>query len=31
VTLDGQPIEDGRIPLVDDGAQHEVVVAMIGA
>lgn len=30
VTLDGQVLENGEIPLVDDGAPHEVVVRARG-
>ena len=30
VTLDGQPVEDARVPLVDDGSAHQIVVTMIG-
>jgi cyclic beta-1,2-glucan synthetase len=28
--LDGSPVPDGRVPLADDGARHEVVVTMLG-
>jgi cellobiose phosphorylase len=31
VTLDGEPVEDGLVPLTDDGATHDVVVSMLGA
>jgi cellobiose phosphorylase len=31
VTLDGEPVPGGRVPLVDDGATHDVIVAMLGA
>ncbi len=31
VTLDGQRLAEGRVPLIDDGATHEVVVGLIGA
>ena len=30
VTLDGTRLDDGRVPLTDDGGAHEVVVTMIG-
>jgi cellobiose phosphorylase len=30
VTLDGQPVTGGLIPLVDDGKEHPVVVEMGG-
>jgi cyclic beta-1,2-glucan synthetase len=29
-TLDGAPVTDGRVPLVEDGGVHEVVVTMLG-
>jgi cellobiose phosphorylase len=28
VVLDGQPLKDGAIPLVDDQKEHQVVVTM---
>ena len=31
VTLDGQRLAEGRVPLTDDGATHEVVVGLLGA
>jgi len=31
VSLDGTPLEDMRVPLSDDGGEHDVVVAMLGA
>ncbi|MGB4581416.1 MAG: glucoamylase family protein [Coriobacteriia bacterium] len=31
ITLDGTRIEGTRVPLLDDGATHAVVVAMLGA
>jgi cyclic beta-1,2-glucan synthetase len=30
VTLDGAVVADGRVPLVEDGGPHEVVVTMLG-
>jgi hypothetical protein len=29
--LDGEPCEDLRVPLADDGAVHHVTVSMLGA
>lgn len=28
VTLDGKPLDEARVPLVDDGREHEVMVAL---
>ena len=30
MTLDGEPVEGVSIPLVDDGAEHDVVVTLLG-
>jgi cyclic beta-1,2-glucan synthetase len=31
MTLDGKPLDGARVPLVDDGREHEVVVALASA
>jgi cyclic beta-1,2-glucan synthetase len=30
ITLDGRALDDGRVPLTPDGAEHDVIVTMIG-
>jgi cellobiose phosphorylase len=30
ITLDGETTDDGRVALVDDGAEHSVVVTLLG-